>query len=310
MLNSVWEVKHRPTKIEDYVFQNERHKAIFTQWIENGEIPNVFFVGTRGTGKTTLAYILKNELGIEDCDFLKLNAGDESSVEVIRNKVKSFISSMAVSKFKLVFFDEADALSPSAQEALKSMIEDYAGNARFIFTCNNPHKLIPELKSSRLKFFNFHAMDKKKALLFLANVADKENLTVESVDLLKEYVDIAYPDLRQAVSLMEQNVIKGELLPVSELDGNESLEKAVQLIDMIMQNSVVSNREYIYEQITDDECIEMYRLLSDYVTEIFENDVNKQKRAIVILADHIYRDAFVALKQTTLESCLVKLSDI
>src|SRR5216683_3480986 len=130
----VWAAKYRPKTIDDFIFQDESHKKIILKYIKEKSIPNLFLSGHRGIGKTSLAQVLKNELNIEDIDFLSINASDDNSVDVIRNKIKSFVTTYAVSDFKIVLLDEADWLTPNAQAILRNLMEDElcTANARFI----------------------------------------------------------------------------------------------------------------------------------------------------------------------------------
>ena len=308
MNNIPWERKHTPTTFDDFIFQTPKHENKFRDYVEQGIIPHLFLSGFRGTGKTALVYLLKHLLMVEDIDFLKINASDDNSVEVIRNRVKKFISSMPIGEFKIVFFDEADALSLNAQEALKSIVEDESDTVRFIFSCNRPHKIISEIKS-RCHEYSFKSLNKDMMLEKIAEILAKEKINVKSVELLEEYVDQAYPDMRKLINLSEQNSINGTLTELTEDDLMADMEHVVKLSILIKDNSVMSNREYIYESISDDECMTVYGNLIDYVDDIFD-DIETQKQAIVIISDCMYRDYFVAMKQPTLESCIIRLSNL
>ena len=141
--NDIWAEKYRPTKLEDLVL-SESTQAIFDKFISEKSIPHLLFAGQVGTGKTTIAKILLNNL---DCQYTELNASDERGIEVVRNKIKQFAMMQGLKKWKVVFLDEADAMTPEAQDALKRTIEVYSAQTRFILTCNALNRIIPAIQS-------------------------------------------------------------------------------------------------------------------------------------------------------------------
>lgn len=308
MAKDIWSLKYRPKTVDDYIFQNEKDEIVIRKFLEDGHIPHCLLHGHRGTGKSSLAYLIQNELDIDDIDMLTVNASDENSVDTIRHKVKTFITTMAMGEFKLVFLDEFDALSLNAQEALKSMMEEHADNARFILACNKPHKIIPEIKS-RCHEFAFKTLDKTAMLEKVYSILQQENVKVSGVEQLDDYVDASFPDMRKLINLVQKNTIDGELTDINESDTIENGESFVALLSMIENNSVMKKRDFIYENLTDDECMDAYKQFVDYITEIF-NTESGQKRAIVTIADHIHRDYFSAVKHATFESCMIQLSNI
>lgn len=312
MAKDIWYLKHRPTSIDDYIFQSEQDEKKIRRYIDEKYIPHLLFSGHRGTGKTTLALLIAHELGIDcDIDLMFLNASDENSVETIRNKVKSFITTMSMSEFRIVFLDEAENLSQAAQETLKSMMEQHADNARFIFSCNRPQKIIPEIRDSRVQTFEFKSLDKLSMVEQLAMILQKEKVKVTGgIEQLEEYVDQAYPDMRKLINLAEQNTINGKLNDIDEMQTrDDDGEVFIRLVDMVENNTLMKGRDYLYENVSGDECLEFYQDFYDNVTDIFATDMG-QKKAIVILADHIHRDYFSAIKQATFESCLIKLANV
>ena len=158
MLDSLWTEKYRPNTLDGYVFRDDAQQAKIRQWITEGEIPHLLFSGSAGVGKTTLAKIIINTVGINEYDVLEINASRETSVDVFRTKVTNFVSTMPMGNYKVVLLDEADYLSQHAQASLRGIMEDFAGNARFILTCNYPNKIIPALHS-RCQGFHIEKVD-------------------------------------------------------------------------------------------------------------------------------------------------------
>lgn len=304
----LWELKYRPKSIDDYVFQNEKHRSIVEKFISEASIPHLLLNGHRGTGKTSLAVVLKNELGIDDSDFIVINASDENNVDTIRNKIKNFISTIAYSDFKLVFLDEADYLTHSAQAILRNMMEEYADNARFILSCNKGNKIIPEIKSRCFELL-FKKIDKDDILEKLASILKKEKIRVPSVELLETYVDLAYPDMRKAIQLIQSNVKDGQLQEPTNI--SHTTELNLQIVDLIQKNKFMEIRDLLSSGLSDDDWIEIYKFLYTYLNEVgkFEQE-GKWKAGIVIIADHLYRHSIVADPEINAMAMFIRLSDV
>jgi replication factor C small subunit len=308
MAQALWENKYRPKTIEDYLFQDSKQKDMIENFIKEKNIPHLIFTGHSGTGKTTLAYVLKNELGIDDSDFLKINASDENNVDTIRNLVKGFISTYSMSEFKLVLLDEADWLSASAQASLRTMMEDYADNARFILTCNRGNKIIPALKDSRCLEILFKKMDKQDMLERLAIILVEENVKA-SLDTLLSYVDISYPDMRNAIKLIQHNSINHVLREPSEMD--VSTEVNLEIVQLMEANKYTSIRDVLSSKMSDDDWGQMYTFLYTYMHEIGKfSDEKKWKAGIVILAEHLYKHGIVADPEINATAMFIRLGDI
>ena len=158
-MKELWVERYRPKTIQDYVFRDKQQKEQVEDWLKSAAIPHLLFSGAAGTGKTTLAKVLLNELDVDWGDVLFINASVENGVEHIRDKINNFATSMPFGDFKYVLLDEADYLSPNAQAALRGVMERYSNSCRFILTCNYPHKIIPALHS-RCQGFHIEKLDK------------------------------------------------------------------------------------------------------------------------------------------------------
>ena len=194
-MKQLWVEKYRPADIEGYVFRDETQREQVKQWIKEGAIPHLLFSGSAGIGKTTLAKILITALNIDEYDILQINASRDNGVDFIRTRIEGFVSTMPFGKFKIVLLDEADYLSPGAQAVLRGLMETYSDTARFIMTCNYPHKIIPALHS-RCQGFHIEKVDHTEFTARAATVLVTEGVDFD-LDTLDNFVTSTYPDLRK-----------------------------------------------------------------------------------------------------------------
>ena len=145
MAKELWVEKYRPKTVSEYVFKNASQRKQVEQWVQDGSIPHLLFSGSAGTGKTTLAKVLINDLDVQSADVLYINASRDNNVDTMRQKITSFCETMPWGEFKVVLLDEADYMTPNAQAILRGMMEQYHTSVRFILTCNYPNRIIPAI---------------------------------------------------------------------------------------------------------------------------------------------------------------------
>lgn len=309
-MKELWSLKYRPKTLDEYIFKDESHRQLIERWVKEKSIPHILLKGHRGTGKTSLALLLKDLLGIEDMDWLKFNASDERGVDTIRTKVKNFVSTFALGDFKIVFMDEADGLTPDAQKTLKSMMEEYADNARFIMTCNNPNKIIPELSDSRTQVIEYKSLDKDAMTERAAIILSKEKVKT-SIENLEKYVDGCYPDFRKLVETLDKNSRNGVLLDYDEAS-QEINEWELVLVQMIEGNSYTSIREAMSAVTSDDEWEQVYRFMYDNLHELgkFKGDFDKWSQGIIIIGDHLFRHSQVADPEINAAAMFLRLGNV
>lgn len=295
--------KYRPQSLEEYV-GNERIKQKFSDWIEKDEIPHLLFHGKAGTGKTTMAKILVNNI---DCDSIYINASDENNVETVRNKIKGFASTIGFRSWKIIVLDEADYLTPNAQAILRNLMETFADRTRFILTCNYPDKVIEAIKS-RCQSFKIEPPSKKDIAKRLLDICKKEGLEIKP-EALKIVVDKNYPDIRRMQGVLQANIrgdkiiLDDDTLGVSEID-----EK---IIETLNKNTSIKDRFNAIRQLMLDEGKSEY---SDLYKNLYENidEYGKGNKASIIL--HIneaqYKDSFVVDKEINAMALIIKILDI
>ncbi len=309
MAKQLWSIKYRPKTLDDYIFKDDAHRSLVERWISEQNIPHIFLKGHRGTGKTSLALLLKNLLEVEDSDFLSLNASDDNNIETIRTKVKNFVSTFAYGPFKIVLLDEADGLTPAAQGTLKSMMEEFSDNARFILTCNKPNKVIPELQS-RCQSLEYKALDKEQMLERAAVILKKEKVKT-SLENLEAYIDSCYPDFRRVIETLDQNSQDGHLLPFDERE-EDIADWQMKLVEMIEGDNFAGLREAMSAVTSDDEWDEVYRFLYDNLHELgkFKGDFDRWSQGVVIIGDHLFRHSQVADPEINAAAMMIRLGSV
>jgi DNA polymerase III delta prime subunit len=250
-----------------------------------------------------MAKLLINEIDIQDADVLEVNASRETGIDFIRDKIVPFISTIAWGAFKIVLLDEADRLSPNAQDSLKGIIEEYSSFARFILTCNSPNKIVPALHS-RCQQFHFTKLDLTEYTARAATILVQENIDFD-LPTLDLYVSAAYPDLRKCINLLQQHTSNGKLhAPTKEDVG--TMEWKFDMVSLFNAGKIREGRKLLCGKIRGDEMEEVYTWLYNHL-EIF-GDNDKQDRAILIIKQGAVDHSLVSDPEINLAATLVKLS--
>ena len=304
MSKELWVEKYRPNTVDGYVWRDDNQRKQVNGWIKSKSIPHLLFSGSAGIGKTTLAKLLLNEIGIEDYDILEINASRDNDVDNVRNKIINFVQMIPFGPFKVVLLDEADYLSLAAQAVLRGVMEQYHETARFILTCNYPNKIIPALHS-RCQGFHFEKIDSTEFTARVATILVEENVEFD-LDTLDTYVKATYPDLRKCINTLQMNSSEGKLAtPSNDVSGNEWRFDA---INMFKAGKIGEARKFVCSKIRADEIDEMYRWLYDNV-EVF-GDETAQDTAILIIKQGLVDHALVIDPEINLAATLVRLARI
>jgi replication factor C small subunit len=303
-MKELWVEKYRPTKLDGYVWRDNAQKRQVESWIKEKSIPHLLLSGTPGIGKTTMAKILVNEIGIEDADLLEVNASRETGIDFIRNKIVPFISAIAWGPFKVVLLDEADRLSPQAQDSLKGIVEEYSSFARFILTCNNPNMVVPALHS-RCQQFHFTKLDQTEFTARCATILVEENVEfdLETLDL---YVSTTYPDLRKCINLLQQNTNDSQLHSPHKEDAG-SLDYKFEMVELFKAGKILEARKLLCSKARPEEMPDIYRWMYDNI-EVFGADEMTQNKAILIIKQGLVDNTMIIDQEINLSATLIRLS--
>lgn len=299
----IWTEKYRPRKIADTILPKTT-KTAFQQFVDERNVPNLLLSGSPGTGKTTAAMAVLEEL---DCDYIMINASLEGGIDTLRGKISNFASSVSFSGGrKYIILDESDYLTAAAQAGLRNSIETYANNCGFIFTCNYRNRIIDALQS-RLALINF-TIDKSErpelaAQFFksLRHILDTESVTYDKKALVK-VIEKHFPDFRKILNELQYYSKSGTIDEGILKNFNE--ESIEQLFGLLKDKKFIEIRKWCAEN-SDQDTNEMFRRIYD---------ISKDKIAlasmpgfVVTMADYMYKNTMVADTEINMVAFLTEI---
>ena len=307
MSEFLWVEKYRPKTIEDCILTEDLKKT-FSEFLNQKEIPNLLLCGTAGTGKTTVARALCEELG---ADYIIINGSDEGrQIDTLRNKIKNFASTVSLTEdanHKVVIIDEADYMNAeSVQPALRNFIETFYKNCRFIFTCNYKMKIIPALHSrcTVIDFAIKNGQKVKTAKEFMKRLGDI--LTTEQIKfdkkVLAELIQKHYPDFRRTINELQRYSVRGEIDSGILFSISEATNK--ELIAILKEKRFNDMRKWVINNL-DKEPSSLFSSIYNNLYEALESKSVPQ--AVLIIAGYQYKAAFVADQEINMVACLTEI---
>lgn len=300
----VWCEKYRPQTIDECILP-QATKDMFKEFITSGELPNFLFCGGAGVGKTTVAKALCNEVGAE---YLFINGSEESGIDVLRSKIKSFASSVSLTDAKkVVILDEADYLNAnSTQPALRAFIEEFSNNCRFILTCNFKNRIIEPLHSRcAVVEFKVDTKDKPKiAASFYRRIIDilsQENVQADG-KVVAELITKHFPDFRRVLNELQRYSVSGKI--DTGILVNLGEESYAELFKNLKSKNFTEVRKWVGQN-SDVESTELFRKIYDKAVDVLE--LGSIPQLVLILADYQYKAAFVADKEINTMAALTEI---
>ena len=303
----LWVEKYRPKKIRDCILPEDTKKT-FSEFLKQKQIPNLLLSGTAGTGKTTVARALCEELGV---DYIIINGSDEGrQIDTLRNKIKNFASTVSLtesSAHKVVIVDEADYMNAeSVQPALRNFIETFHNNCRFIFTCNYKSKILPALHS-RCTIIDFQIKNGQKVktaqalLKRLGKILDEEEVKYDN-KVLAELIQKHYPDFRRTINELQRYSVRGQidsgiLFSLSEANTKE-------LIKILKEKRFNDMRKWVINNL-DKEPSSLFSTIYNLLYTNLEG--NSVPQAVLVIAGYQYKSAFVADQEINMVACLTEI---
>jgi replication factor C small subunit len=306
-MKELWTEKYRPSTVDGYVFTDPAQREQIEHWITSKSIPHLLLSGPAGTGKTTLAKLLVNNLDIDPYDFLHVNASRDNGVDFLKSKIEGFVSTMPFGDLKIVLLDEADYLSHNAQAILRGLMETYASQARFILTCNLAHKIINPLKS-RCQQFVIDKTDPTEFTTRVATILITEGIEFE-IDTLDSYVKATYPDLRKCLNLVQSNSVSGTLSLSNSSSDSGTADHKLKVVDLFKQGKIREARTLLCTHTTAEEMEEVFRWMYDNL-DLWSKAADGQDQAILAIRKGLVNHAIVADPEINLAATLIELSQI
>jgi len=297
--NSLWVEKYRPKDLSTYV-GNDNLKSKVKVYLESEDVPHLLLYGRAGTGKTTLAKIITNNI---ECDLMYINASDENSVDAVRFKIRAFASTTGFKDMKVIILDEADYLTPNAQAALRNLMETFSRHCRFILTCNYVERIIDPIQS-RCQSFKVVPPSKKEVAQQLVSILNQETCTYE-LDDVALIVNAGYPDIRRVINSAQRQIVDGKLkIDTSSIIQNDY---KIKLVDMLTTKTKLNDIRKLIADNSVSDYSELFRLLYDSVEDY---GVGKEPECILAIAGGQHQDVNVVDKEINFIATLIKIKRI
>ena len=297
--NSLWVEKYRPSSLDTYI-GNDHLKSKVSMYLESGDLPHLLLFGRAGTGKTTLAKLLVNNI---ECDYLYINASDENNVDTVRNKVKNFASTIGFKDMKIIILDECDYITPNAQAALRNLMETFSKHCRFILTCNYVERIIDPIQS-RCQAFQIIPPSKKEVAQKVHNILIEENVNSELEDI-KILVDSGYPDIRRVINSAQRNVVRGKLkLDTGSIIQNDYKLKLLKILEIQNKKNAFKDIRQLLADNKITDFADLFRLLYDEVDGYGKGHLAE---CILIIARYELSDSQVVDKEINVMAMIIEL---
>lgn len=286
-MKQLWVKKYSPSRFDEFIFANKQMRRSIEELLDTKNIPHLLFVGAPGTGKSLISHLLIQHNEIEPADVLTIDASMENGVDVVRDKIRNFVTTTGFGDIKIVLLEEADKASPSFQDTLRELMVRYSDDARFILTANYEHKITDAIKS-RVQTYNFASLPAASATMRVCDILDAEEVEFD-LDDAERLVNDHLPDMRKIINALQQNCVKGVLRYIKKTESSD-------FVQLFTAGDFEATRNFVMINIPPTEIINLYSQMFDniLVCEMLTTSEDIMDDAIILLAKYQYQHAFSA----------------
>lgn len=290
-MNKIWTFEYEPQTINEMIVEKDTREKLKKVIKEK---PNIMLYGPAGIGKGTFTNIFLRET---ELDRKKLNASEETGIDVIREKVKPFVTSMSEKTPKIMVLNEAERLSTNAQDMLLDLMEQVQKITRFIFMCNSPHKIIPEIHS-RCQSIDLSNPPAKDIYLHCTKILKKEKVKIQDKSQLVDLIKKVYPDIRKIINTLQYNNVNGIIKNIKTMANEDIYEN---ILNSMLKSNINDLRQILKSNVID------YAELYSY---LFENigEFKSPGDAIILISEYLYRNSFVSIKEINFMGMIAKMN--
>ena len=310
----VWTEKYRPDTLKEVVGQ-EKIVDRLVSFVEEDSIPHLLFTGPAGTGKTTSATALAKDLYGDKWsqNFMETNASDERGIDVVRDRIKDFARTKPVdADYKIIFLDEADALTQDAQQALRRTMEQFSDNCRFILSCNYSSKIIDPIQS-RCAVFRFNRLDDEDVEKYITRIAENEEFKI-SREAIDAVLRVSSGDLRRVTNVLQTASMTEDKIEEEDIYGaSASLkpDETSEILEKALEGEFIESREQLAD-IMIERGLDGQDVINAIHREVMDLDVSDRAKLEIIehLGEFEFRIAEGGTSDIQIESLLAKIADL
>mgnify|MGYP002760897677 FL=1 len=310
----VWTEKYRPDTLSEVVGQEEIIDRL-SAFVEEESIPHMLYAGPAGTGKTTSAVALAKDLYGDQWNqnFMETNASDERGIDVVREKIKDFARTKPIeAEYKIIFLDEADALTPDAQQALRRTMEQFTENCRFILSCNYSSKIIDPIQS-RCAVFRYNRLEEDDVKNYIQRIGESEGFKV-SEDALEAVMRVSDGDLRRVTNVLQTASIQNSEIEEEDVYGVAASlrpEEITQVLELALNERFMDARDQLSDLMIE-RGLDGQDVIESIHREVYDLDISEQAKLTIIdnLGEFEFRISEGGSPDIQIEALLAKIADL
>lgn len=310
----VWTEKYRPDTLSEVVGQEEIIERL-RAFVEEESIPHMLYAGPAGTGKTTSAVALAKDLYGDKWsqNFMETNASDERGIDVVRDKIKDFARTKPIeADYKIIFLDEADALTPDAQQALRRTMEQFSDNCRFILSCNYSSKIIDPIQS-RCAVFRFNRLEEEDVKKYIQRLGEEEGFKI-SKDAIDAIMRVSSGDLRRVTNILQTASIQNDEIDEEDIYGVAASlrpEEITQILNLALKERFMEARDQLSDLMIE-RGLDGQDVIDSIHREIYDLDISEHGKLKIIdhLGEFEFRISEGGSPDIQIEALLAKIAEL